>query len=438
MKRMKSLIAYTMGLILNLFIVKILISYNNNNIIDPMGQLTGGVAPNIDRAHTTEISLLEIVDSGRSLDGMKFETLKRISLLILAITILFNYQLFISVQNLPLGISLKDGSVTLTETKLIFLIFIMSISGIIIYNLNNYNKNKEKGNKKEKLIILKTNLLGIYVLIKSNDWILTIVSWELFNMSLYLFVSLKSENEPGLAASLKYFVLSALSTTFLLMGVCILYFKTGSTNYEIIETSLNELMRYENDQMIILAMILILSTLLFKLGAAPFYQWAPDLYENLDTKYTMWMIIIPKLTVLSFLFLITDAFSIFLHLPAVNLFLLISGSLSIIIGSIALNNQWYIKRFFAFSGISHIGFMLLSLYSFDTQSLFIYAFNYGITTVNIFTIFIILAAFFGRELKNIKDLSGLFKVNKGLSLLLALNLLSLAGVCLRKILRIIR
>jgi NADH-quinone oxidoreductase subunit N len=414
-----------MGLILNLFIVKILISYNNNNIID--------------RAHTTEISLLEIVDSSLLKgDGMKFETLKRICLLILAITILFNYQIFISVQNLPLGFSLKDGSVTLTETKLILLIFIMSISGIIIYNLNNYNKNKEKGNKKEKLIILKTNLLGIYVLIKSNDWILTIVSWELFNMSLYLFVSLKSENEPGLAASLKYFVLSALSTTFLLMGVCILYFKTGSTNYEIIETSLNELMRYENDQMIILAMILILSTLLFKLGAAPFYQWAPDLYENLDTKYTMWMIIIPKLTVLSFLFLITDAFTIFLHLPAVNLFLLISGSLSIIIGSIALNNQWYIKRFFAFSGISHIGFMLLSLSSFDTQSLLIYAFNYGITTVNIFTIFIILAAFFGRELKNIKDLSGIFKVNKGLSLLLALNLLSLAGVCLRKILRIIR
>jgi NADH:ubiquinone oxidoreductase subunit 2 (subunit N) len=64
-----------------------------------------------------------------------------------------------------------------------------------------------------------TNILGIFVMILSNDWVLTIVSWELFNMSLYLLVSIKSESESSLAASLKYFVLSALSTTFLLMGI---------------------------------------------------------------------------------------------------------------------------------------------------------------------------------------------------------------------------
>ena len=110
---------------------------------------------------------------------------------------------------------------------------IMSVGGIIIYAQNNVFK-------AETYIILLTNLLGITFLLHSNDWILTIISWEIFNMSLYLLVSLRSENEAGLSASLKYFLLSALSTTLLLLGVCILYYKTGSTNYEIINISLIE------------------------------------------------------------------------------------------------------------------------------------------------------------------------------------------------------
>jgi NADH-quinone oxidoreductase subunit N len=104
-------------------------------------------------------------------------------------------------------------------------------------------------------------------------------------------------------------------------------------------------------------MIFILFTLLFKLSAAPFYQWAPDLYENIETKITKWMIIIPKLTVLSFLYFLTTSSSFLLTSYNIQYILLISGSLSLLIGSIALNNQWYIKRFFAYSGISHIGFM---------------------------------------------------------------------------------
>jgi NADH-quinone oxidoreductase subunit N len=204
---------------------------------------------------------------------------------------------------------------------------------------------------------------------------------------------------------LKYFVLSALSTAFLLKGVCLLYYKTGSTNYEIIETSIRELVRGGNNEInkIELGKVLILFTLLFKLSAAPFYQWAPDLYENLETKVTKWMIVIPKLTVLSFLLLLTTDFSIYLELRSVELILLITGSLSLIVGSIALNNQWYIKRFLAYSGISHVGFKLLALYSLETQGFIFYKITYGITTINIFAILIILSEFKGRDIKKIKD-----------------------------------
>lgn len=248
-------------------------------------------------------------------------------------------------------------------------------------------------------------------------------------------MSLKSENEASLAASLKYFLLSALSTGFLLLGVCILYFQTGTTNYDLIDISIREFfIKHLNNPygqpqffFIEIAKILILITLLFKLSAAPFYQWAPDLYENLDTNITMWKIVIPKLTVLSFLFFFCSFTTTF---QAFQFILLLSGSLSLIIGSLALYNQWFIKRFFAYSGISHIGFMLLALYSYDSQSFIFYMFIYSITTVNLFTIFILLSEFLGRDLKIIKDLSGLFKFNPILSIAFALNLFSLAGVCL--------
>ena len=246
-------------------------------------------------------------------------------------------------------------------------------------------------------------------------------------MSLYLLVSLKSESEAGLSASLKYFLLSALSTTFLFLGVCILYYKTGSTNYEIINTMA---LYMRNDIYIEKGVSLILFTILFKLSAAPFYQWAPDLYENIETKLTMWMIIIPKLAVLCFLYSFSNFFILFLEFSSIQLILIISAIISLFIGSVALNNQWYIKRFFAYSGISHIGYMLLALACLAPQGYLFYMFIYGITTINIFTIIIILGEYLGRDLKMIEDLAGIFRHNPYLSLALALNLLSLAGVCL--------
>lgn len=419
---MKSKIIQKKGQIINLFLVFIIISYTK---LEEVNGSKNYVVKGEDK-----------IKKFRG-EGMKIKTLKRVSQLLLKSYFLFNVQFILNSADINQNISLKDGKIKITEGRQLLNILILVISGLIIKNQKNYNKLKDKGGKKEKYIILLTNLQGISLLINSNDWILTIISWELFNMSQYLLVSLNSESESSQAAALKYFVLSALSTAFLLKGVCLLYYKTGSTNYEIIETSIRELVRGGNNEInkIELGKVLILFTLLFKLSAAPFYQWAPDLYENLETKVTKWMIVIPKLTVLSFLLLLTTDFSIYLELRSVELILLITGSLSLIVGSIALNNQWYIKRFLAYSGISHVGFKLLALYSLETQGFIFYKITYGITTINIFAILIILSEFKGRDIKKIKDQSGIFKLNPKLSLAQALNLFSLAGVCLLNILR---
>lgn len=147
----------------------------------------------------------------------------------------------------------------------------------------------------------------------------------------------------------------------------------------------------KNDIYIEKSICLILFPILFKLSAAPFYQWAPDLYENIETKITMWMIIIPKLAILFFLYSFSHFFILFLQLPTIQFILIFSGLISLFIGSIALNNQWYIKKFFTYSGISHIGFILLALTTTSKDSYIFYIIIYSITTVNIFTIIIILS-----------------------------------------------
>jgi NADH:ubiquinone oxidoreductase subunit 2 (subunit N) len=144
-------------------------------------------------------------------DSKKKETLKRATKLLIITKIIFKVQILKNKEGKEY--SIKEGLILITEGKKILKTYVLILSVIIINKINNENKKRERGTKKEVKIILKTNIKGIKILIKSNDWILTIISWEIFNMSLYLLVSIKSENESGLAASLKYFVLSALSTT---------------------------------------------------------------------------------------------------------------------------------------------------------------------------------------------------------------------------------
>ena len=216
----------------------------------------------------------------------------------------------------------------------------------------NYNYNYLTKISGESYLIFLTNLLGITAVISSNDMIFTIINWELFNFSLYLIVSINSYSESSLSNALKYFILSAFSTAFFILGISIIYYFTGSTHYDAIMLNFSQ----DSNSFMDVACILILFTFLFKLSAAPFYHWAPDLYDGLNTNISIWMMIIPKITILSLLYLLKDI----LIIKSTSIFLFISGIFSLIIGSLALTQQWNIKRFFAYSSISHIGFILLA------------------------------------------------------------------------------
>ena len=149
----------------------------------------------------------------------------------------------------------------------------------------------------ELYLLILSNVLGLIYMISSNDWLITVVAWELFNLSLYLLVSINSDAEAALSAAIKYFLLSALTTTFLLLGVALLYALTGSTHYDHISLSFSMMNADGLSWPIFPVMIGMIVTFLFKLGAAPFHNWAPDLYDGVPTTITAWMTNLPKLAV---------------------------------------------------------------------------------------------------------------------------------------------
>lgn len=239
-----------------------------------------------------------------------------------------------------------------------------------------------------------------------------------------------------------------LSSAIILLGTALIYSYTGITQFESLYSliSINGIDYYV--QPIILGFILITIGILFKIGASPFHNWAPDVYDGVPTIVTTWLTVIPKISIFIFLILIIiglqgnfESFSIIFIDNSINIWknvLLISSLISLIIGTILGLSQYRIKRLLAFSTISHVGFILLAL-SINTiesiESFIFYIISYSITNLNTF---IILLAFGyiiksnsntnSKDIQFIHELKGQFNYNNVLSFSLALCLFSIAGV----------
>lgn len=261
-----NMIIQILGLIFNIYLVFLLISKNNK--INNYNQNKSKIATN-----TTFLTFSQLQHTSQDINRLKI--LNRIGILQLICYSLFEIDTIISFGLFDLTI--MDGLYKITSFKSMIILFILILAIIIFISIRKDHDTVNNSTSSEQYLILLTNILGITSLILSNDWVLTIISWELFNFSLYLLVSLNSSSESSLSSSLKYFILSALSTGVLLLGIAMIYIITGSTNYDNIASIINQYLNILNDHDIFnYAICFILFTLLFKLSAAPFYQWAPD------------------------------------------------------------------------------------------------------------------------------------------------------------------
>nr|YP_010833245.1 NADH dehydrogenase subunit 2 [Agaricus bitorquis]WFG53992.1 NADH dehydrogenase subunit 2 [Agaricus bitorquis] len=401
------------------------------------------------------------------------------------------------IQSIGSGIAIYSGLFQITQVSVLIESFLFFISSLILIawpNISFATNNSSSSQittsyQQDYSLIVLFSSLGSCLLISSFDLISLYISIELQSFGLYVLSTLYRDSESSTKAGLKYFLLGGLSSSIILLGCGIIYSYTGLTNFEsiysIISTSNSIIYSAQpllaNNTMSLsygmaihglsLGLILIFVGFLFKIAAAPLHNWSPDVYDEVPTIVTIWLTIIPKISILILLLelqyygfsMLTSETIIEIPANVSNIFnlitnpgeakiaplllknlLLISSLLSLIIGTVVGLAQSRLKRLLAYSTISHIGFILLALAinsESSIDSLIFYIVQYTITNLNVFLIIIALSYIFAsslysiegknseiRDIRYIAELKGKFFTNPLLSLSLAICLFSMAGI----------
>lgn len=257
----------------------------------------------------------------------------------------------------------------------------------------------------ELVILMILAIVGIMLIVSSYDLLSLYVGIELQSLALYVLAAYKRSSEFSTEAGLKYFILGAISSGFILFGSSIIYGVTGTIHFEEIAKVL-----LLQDQTVIIGLLFVFSGLFFKSSIAPFHQWTPDVYEGSPTLITLLFASVPKLAIFSVLVRIlsfidtTNTNTLTLldngvtNFSIINNIVMTCAILSMTIGAITGLYQQKIKRLLAYSTILNMGYVLIGLVSFSIdglQALFVYLFIYLFTNIGVFTL--ILAV---KELRN--------------------------------------
>jgi len=302
-------------------------------------------------------------------------------------------------------------------------ILILGSSALALFFTNQYIKDN-KIDKFEYPILILTAILGMFVMVSSNNLIGLYLGIELQSLSLYVLAALNRDSVKSTEAGVKYFVLGALSSGLLLYGCSLVYGFTGSTNYYVIAenyTSSNLALSF--------GLVFVLVGLAFKISAVPFHMWTPDVYEGAPTSVTAFFALAPK--VAGFGAIIRILYIAFGNVVNEWQTILIFISIaSMILGAVAAIGQTNIKRLMAYSSISHMGYALAGVTTGTNEgvsSSILYIFLYVVMNIGSF-VCIILMKRKNVYLENIRDLSGLSKNHPVIAFSFTVILFSLAGI----------
>lgn len=408
----------------------------------------------------------------------------RIGILIIFYSIISTMSSF-HITYLQTGIGLYGGLFNVTPITHSFQMFILLICGIILLMTGFYPRKKHKGDSTSLLdtfsnkikeytsIINKTSeqftiieyaliiifvITGAMLLLSSGDLGSIYLCIELQSFSLYIISAMHRNSESSTGSALTYFLLGGLSSCFILLGIALIYANSGLTNLDGIYSIISDSERYLNfstwymHSYIFYSFLLISVGFLFKIAAAPFHWWSPDVYDGVPTIVTTFIAILGKISILV-LFLELSHYTGTLVYSMIQYYswtisLSISCIFSLIIGTVLGLTQTRIKRLLAYSTISHVGFILLALvaHSIESYQAFIfYIMQYILTNLNAFLVIIgigfslylyhtnisennSLSEKNNSPIQLISQLKGYFSINPALALCLVISMFSFVGL----------
>ena len=282
-------------------------------------------------------------------------------------------------------------------------------------------------------------MLGQMIMISANNMLIIYLGLELMSLSLYALVALRRDHAVSTEAAMKYFILGALASGFLLYGISMLYGATGTLDISAI--SMVSASASANHTILVFGIVFVVAGLAFKLGAVPFHMWVPDVYQGSPTAVTLLLGAAPKIA----------AFAICIRLLAEGLrsmaidwqqMLMVLAVMSLAIGNLTAIAQTNLKRMLAYSTIAQVGFVLLGLLSGVVagrddptnamaagaySAAMYYTITYVLTTLGTFGLIMLLARS-GFEAEELNDFKGLSKRSPWFAAVMSIMLFSLAGV----------
>lgn len=402
----------------------------------------------------------------------------RIAILILIYCILNDIS---SLTVVTKGIGLHGGLLLITNITQIFHIFLFIVSILILtltsfyprkvwvseysslkdlvlykfvyYNTKIINKMGEQFKIIEYPLILLFIITGAIFLMSTNDLVSIFLAIELQSYGLYILSTIYRNSELSTTGGLMYFLLGGLSSCFILLGTALIYANSGSTSLDglYIITSISDISSADlwyKPYYINLSLVIFTIGFLFKVSAAPFHFWSPDVYDAIPTIVTTFVALIAKVSIFILLLQLVYYTNNSFTEMSWTFILLLSSLFSLIVGTVVGLTQFRIKRLFAYSTISHVGFMLLVLGISSvesTQALIFYLTQYIISNLNAFMILIAIGFslyYYTSDNKEheelmdknnspiqlINQLKGYYHINPLLALSLAITIFSFAGI----------
>ncbi|HMS18987.1 NADH-quinone oxidoreductase subunit NuoN [uncultured Sphingorhabdus sp.] len=274
------------------------------------------------------------------------------------------------------------------------------------------------------LVILAA--VGMGVMVSATDLLTLYIGLELNSLAAYVLASFARNDGRSAEAGLKYFVLGALASGILLFGMSLLYGFTGSTSFETIGTA----MTGELSMGLLFGLVFVLSGLAFKISAAPFHMWTPDVYEGAPTPVTAFFASAPKVAASALLIrIVVEAFGN--QVQAWQQIVMVVALMSIIIGAVGAIGQQNLKRLLAYSSINNVGFLLIGLAAGTEQgvaAMLVYLAIYVAMTLGGFVCLMQLKGRDGEMKESMADIAGLSKTRPALAAIFAIFMFSLAGI----------
>ena len=269
--------------------------------------------------------------------------------------------------------------------------------------------------------------LGMIVMISASNFVTLYIGLEVLSLSLYAMVALQRDSAVATESAMKYFILGAMASGFLLYGMSMIYGATGSLDVQ----TISEVIRsgHAQQDLLVFGLAFLVAGLAFKLGVVPFHMWVPDVYHGAPTAMTMFIGSAPKLAAFAFVMriLVESLQSTMIHWSGM---LMVLAVMSMAVGNITAIAQTNIKRMLAYSTIAHMGFLLIGVLSGTIEgygSAMFYAISYVLMSLGSFGMIMLLSRE-GFEADTLNDFKGLNQRSPWLAFMMMLLLLSMAGV----------